>query len=150
MTAVATKPVKQSAAKSATKSKQGSRKASYEKRRQIGRRGEELACDFLVRHGMKIIDRNWRCSYGEADIIALDEGTLVFCEVKTRTSDTLDDLTEAITKKKVERYLKLVNVYRSRCTVRHTSLRVDFIGLLVDEEKGRARLHYVRDINASS
>ena len=157
MTAVATKTAEkpeikttlQATTKPAKKAKQKPG-AHHEKRRRMGQRGEDLACDFLVRQGMKILDRNWRCGYGEADIIALDDSTLVFCEVKTRTNEKMGSPIDAITKKKVERYIKLVNVYRSRCTVRHTSLRVDFIGLLVDEQKGRARLHYVRDINASS
>lgn len=52
-----------------------------------GARGEEVACDFLVREGYSIKARNVRTPYGEIDIIAEDEAALVFVEVKMR-SDT--------------------------------------------------------------
>ena len=53
-------------------------------RREIGRRGEELAADHLVRRGFSILERNFRTRWGELDIIAFDGRTLVFCEVKSR------------------------------------------------------------------
>ena len=51
---------------------------------EIGRQGEGAACDFLIRSGYAIIARNWRCRYGEIDIIAENETRIVFAEVKTR------------------------------------------------------------------
>jgi putative endonuclease len=53
-------------------------------RREIGRRGEELAADHLARRGFSIIERNFRTRFGELDIVAFDGRTLVFCEVKSR------------------------------------------------------------------
>src|SRR5690348_11604753 len=52
----------------------------------LGRHGEELAAEYLQRHGMRILDRNWRCRSGELDIVALDARVLVAAEVKTRRS----------------------------------------------------------------
>ena len=52
----------------------------------LGRRGEELAAGYLEAQGMRIVDRNWRCSEGEIDIVALDGDALVIAEVKTRKS----------------------------------------------------------------
>ncbi|MCL2680426.1 MAG: YraN family protein [Coriobacteriia bacterium] len=115
------------------------------KRKRMGRRGETAACEFLVRQGLKIIDRNWRCGYGEADIIALDGHTLVFCEVRTKGSTKQGSPAESITDKKRERYDKLIQVYRSRTAIRHTAVRFDFIGIFVDEDKKAARLHYLRN-----
>ena len=56
---------------------------------QLGALGEALAVDHLVRAGLRIVGRNWRCRYGELDVIACDEATatVVFVEVKTRTGD---------------------------------------------------------------
>ena len=122
----------------------------HQGRRQLGMRGEELACEFLVRNQMKIIDRNWSCSYGEADIVALEGRTLVFCEVKTRKNLRYGKPESAITFKKRERYYKLINVYRSRCAVKHSSVRFDLITILVDEKKKMAQLKYLRDAYASS
>lgn len=52
----------------------------------LGERGEGLAVRFLKKKGYKIITQNYRTRIGEIDIIAMDEGTLVFVEVKTRES----------------------------------------------------------------
>ncbi|MCL2525943.1 MAG: YraN family protein [Coriobacteriia bacterium] len=120
------------------------------KRLHMARKGEDLACDFLVRHKMKVVDRNWRCSYGEADIIALDDRTLVFCEVKTRKTRSHGSPELAVTRKKLSRYKQLVNVYCSRCAIRHRAVRFDVITIFVDELKGSARLRYIRDAYAGS
>jgi putative endonuclease len=53
----------------------------------LGIRGENVAARFLRNRGYNILDRNYRCALGEIDIIARDGKTLVFVEVKTRTSD---------------------------------------------------------------
>ncbi|MGE5608542.1 MAG: YraN family protein [Bacillota bacterium] len=58
-----------------------------EEDRTLGERGENIAARFLGDKGYKIIARNFRCALGEIDIIARDEETLVFVEVKTRTED---------------------------------------------------------------
>ena len=55
---------------------------------ELGKRGEDLALHFLKRSGYKIIERNYVCRLGEMDIIAQEKDTLVFVEVKTRTSTT--------------------------------------------------------------
>ena len=53
-------------------------------RRARGATGEETAVGLLVAHGYAIIERNFRTKYGEIDIVAVDGGTLVFCEVRAR------------------------------------------------------------------
>ena len=53
---------------------------------ELGKRGEDAAARFLYRRGYEIVERNWTCSAGEADIIARDEEWVVFVEVKTRSS----------------------------------------------------------------
>jgi putative endonuclease len=53
----------------------------------VGAYGERVAARALVDAGMMIVARNWRCTTGEIDIIATEQRTIVFCEVKTRRSD---------------------------------------------------------------
>jgi putative endonuclease len=53
-------------------------------RRARGAIGEQAAADLLARSGHEILERNFRTKYGELDVIAIDRGTLVFCEVRTR------------------------------------------------------------------
>jgi len=55
-----------------------------DRRQQLGRVGEQLAADHLLRRGFEIVERNYRTRWGELDIVAFDGRTLAFCEVKTR------------------------------------------------------------------
>jgi putative endonuclease len=57
---------------------------SCDPRPQLGRLGEQLAAEHLVRRGYQIVERNYRTRWGELDIVAFDGRTLAFCEVKTR------------------------------------------------------------------
>jgi putative endonuclease len=57
---------------------------SNDPRRHLGRLGEQLAADHMVRRGFEIVERNYRTRWGELDIVAFDGRTLAFCEVKTR------------------------------------------------------------------
>jgi len=54
-------------------------------RQLLGRSGEDLAAEHLLRQGFRILERNYRTRFGELDIVAFDGRTLVFCEVKSRT-----------------------------------------------------------------
>ena len=64
---------------------------------QLGQDGEELAAQHLCAAGMQLLARNWRCREGELDLVARDaDGTLVFCEVKTRSSARFGEPSEAV------------------------------------------------------
>ena len=69
----------------------------------IGRYGESVAARHLADAGLTIIERNWRCTAGELDLIAVDGDVLVFCEVKTRSSDAFGDPAEAVNSRKATR-----------------------------------------------
>ena len=53
-------------------------------RQSLGRKGEEIVCDFLQRNGHTILERNWRSGHLEVDIISFNEEGIHFVEVKTR------------------------------------------------------------------
>jgi putative endonuclease len=63
----------------------------------LGKRGEDLAADYLRGAGLSIVERNWRCALGEIDVIARDGGETVFVEVKTRAGVGYGHPLEAIT-----------------------------------------------------
>ena len=69
----------------------------------LGQRGEQLAARYLDEAGLVVLERNWRCSRGEIDLIAVDGRALVFVEVKTRSSVAFGDPAEAITAAKAAR-----------------------------------------------
>jgi len=73
----------------------------------VGRYGEELAARYLANAGLTIIDRNWRCAAGELDLVAREGATLVFVEVKTRSTSAFGDPAEAITAAKAARIRRL-------------------------------------------
>ncbi|MDT5371992.1 MAG: putative endonuclease [Mycobacterium sp.] len=62
----------------------------------LGQVGEAVAARVLGDAGLEVIDRNWRCARGEIDIVASDGSTLIFCEVKTRSSRMFGDPLEAV------------------------------------------------------
>lgn len=63
----------------------------------LGRWGEDLAAEHLVATGARVLARNWRCRQGELDIVALEPGgTVVFCEVKTRSGTGFGEPAEAV------------------------------------------------------
>lgn len=95
------------------------------------RLGEDAACEFLKKLGYKIIERNFRQSYGEIDIIATYDDTLIFVEVKTRSSDSFGTPFEAITSWKLRPLLKTAQFYKLSHKGLPDSLRMDAIGVKV-------------------
>jgi putative endonuclease len=73
----------------------------------VGRFGEDLAATYLHDAGLTIVERNWRCSDGELDIVARDGEVLIFVEVKTRSSTAFGDPAEAVNPVKANRLRKL-------------------------------------------
>ena len=76
---------------------------------QLGQDGEELAAEHLTAQGFTVLERNWRCRGGELDIVARDPdgATLVFCEVKTRSTDVFGLPAEAVGRVKANRIRQL-------------------------------------------
>lgn len=104
-------------------------------RPEIGARGEDLAVAELARQGMQILTRNWRCRWGEIDIIALEETggrvTVVFCEVKCRTGLGFGGPLEAITYAKLRKLRQLSAEWLASEHVHVDEIRIDAIGVLM-------------------
>lgn len=98
-------------------------------RREVGESGERLAERWLTDRGMVLVERNWRCSDGEVDLILTDGEAVVICEVKTRTSAAFGQPVEAITRAKLLRLRRLAARW-AREHPGHGRLRIDVVGLL--------------------
>ncbi|MBG0812879.1 YraN family protein [Planomonospora sp. ID82291] len=96
---------------------------------ELGRRGEQLAADYLRAHGMQILDRNWRCRAGEIDVVARDGRALVVVEVKTRSGRTHGTAFEAVTGAKLARLRGLAAQWLDGRCERFDSVRVDVVAL---------------------
>lgn len=110
--------------------------------KRLGERGEDAAAAFLERSGVIVVERNWRCSSGEIDIVALDGETLVLCEVKTRRTPAKGSPEESVTPTKQRRYAKLAAAYIQHAGIDPVEVRFDVITLLVlSEDRALLRHH---------
>ena len=119
-------------------------KSAYEETtRSLGKRGEDAAVRCLESKGYEVLERNWKCRYGEADIIALDEaGTIVFVEVKTRRSVHAGIPEEAVSRAKRRRYENIALEYLSYADWEDgTPVRFDAICICV-KDHNRAMLRH--------
>lgn len=77
----------------------------------LGKKGERLVEEYLKKQGCKILKRNYKTPFGEADIIAEDKDEIVFVEVKARTTDRFGTPREAVGKDKQRRYYQIAKCY---------------------------------------
>ena len=96
-------------------------------RKATGILGEELAGRFLLDHGYRIIDRNYRVREGEVDIVATQNECLVFVEVRTKRSRIFGTSEESITEKKMEHLRTVANKYRDTHDNLPQSWRIDVV-----------------------
>ena len=76
-----------------------------------GFEGEQIACKFLKKCGYKVIEKNYRCKFGEMDIIAVEKNVLCFIEVKSRKSSEYGLPEEYVDKRKQEKLIKTSLIY---------------------------------------
>jgi putative endonuclease len=100
---------------------------STDPRRELGRRGEALACARLEATGLRVVARNWRCREGELDLVAAGPGMLVFCEVKTRRGDGYGTPAAAVTRAKQARLRRLAAAYLSATAAPACRVRFDVV-----------------------
>ncbi len=111
--------------------------------KQIGQRGEDAAVRFLKNKGYRILDRNWTCPAGEADVVAMDCEVLVFIEVKTRTSIDAGMPEEAVTPEKRARYERIAAYYLRDFRSVEMPIRFDVIGILVVADDRAILKHHI-------
>jgi putative endonuclease len=100
------------------------------KHNEIGQFGEQKAAEFLEQKGYKILDRNWRYKRAEIDIVAMDGATLVFGEVKTRSSDLFERPESAVDEKK-RRLLTRAAVAYMRKIGHEWAIRFDILAVIL-------------------
>ena len=95
----------------------------------IGQLGEDKACEYLEKNNYTILERNFRCSQGEIDIIAKDlsKNELVFIEVKTRSSFLYGMPSEAVTKIKKRHLLSASKYYLFKNNITNSFVRFDVV-----------------------
>jgi putative endonuclease len=96
-----------------------------------GKRGEDLAVAYLVEAGFRIIERNYRCLFGEIDIVAQEGETLVFVEVKSRCSDAYGDPLLAVDYRKQKKISRISLRYLTEKNLRQRPARFDVVAVML-------------------
>ena len=106
-------------------------------RAEIGALGEQLAVEHLQALGLRVVERNWRCRYGELDVIAADDAarTAVFIEVKTRTGDQFGGVEQAVSPQKVRRLRRLAGLWLAGHDGGWSQVRIDVIGVRIGRRR---------------
>lgn len=112
-----------------------------------GQLGEQIAVDALRSAGCLIVERNWRSGRYETDIIALENETLLFVEVKTRSANRWSDPEDAITPSKVRSMKRSAAAYLA-ATRSCRDIRFDLAAVLLRPD-GTQELRYTRNIAES-
>ncbi len=111
----------------------------------LGRYGETLAARELTRGGMVLLERNWRSSTGEIDLLLRDGDVLVVCEVKTRTTDAYGLPHEAVDEAKVARLRQVAEEWLGLHAADPREVRVDLVAI-TRPPRGPSVLEHVRGI----
>jgi putative endonuclease len=114
-------------------------------RREVGQLGEDAAVEFLTGLGWVVVERNWRCRYGELDVIAVDGDALVVVEVKTRTGVLFGDVAEAVTVAKYQRMRRLAGIWLGEQGRRWPVVRFDVVAVQLDSS-GSASFSHLRGV----
>lgn len=113
----------------------------------VGADGEAMAAAYLEAEGHVIVDKNWRCRYGEIDLVTRDQHEIVFVEVKTRTTGWAGHPLEAVTPTKLARLRRLAGAWIAAHPHHARRIRIDAIGIIAPPGR-RAHLQHVRAIGA--
>jgi len=119
--------------------------ATYAQRQGVGRFGERLAVTHLLDQGYAVLERNYRCRWGEIDVVARDGTTLVVCEVKTRRGVGWGTPLESVTAAKAQRLRTLAEHWVRERGVSPGDVRVDVIGVLL-EGRDRPLIEHLRGV----
>lgn len=104
------------------------------KHNELGSLGEELAIDFLLQKGYKILETNWRFQKAEVDIIASKDNVLAAVEVKTRSTNEFGDPQDFVNQKKISLLVKAVNEYVERNDL-DVEVRFDIVAITINDKQ---------------
>jgi putative endonuclease len=108
----------------------------------LGKKGEEIAVNYLQKKGYRIVERGYRLFRGELDIIAFDGATLVFVEVKTRAGTEFGLPEEAVTRTKQNQIKRIAQGYLMERGLGDPNCRFDVLAILINGDDGPVITHF--------
>lgn len=115
-----------------------------DRRHALGRRGERAAARHLKRRRLRIIARNYRCPAGEVDLICTDRETIVFVEVKTRTSGDFQDPQDAVSTGQRQRLFQAARFFLMEAGAPPRPARFDVV-IVIWPDQGRPDIEHFQD-----
>lgn len=112
------------------------------KHNDLGKEGEKIAVNYLVKKGYKILETNYRYLKAEVDIIAQKEAILVAVEVKTRSSNYFEDPQDAVKQKKIKLLVSAIDYY---VTQRDLDVEVRFDIIAILHQKNKVNIEHLED-----
>ena len=109
---------------------------------ELGKKGEQLAIDYLIKQGYKIVERNWRFQKAEIDIIARKEETLISVEVKTRSTYDFGNPQDFVNPKKIKLMVLAMNEYVLK---KDLEVEVRFDIVAITKNKGSFNIEHLED-----
>jgi putative endonuclease len=109
----------------------------------LGVAGEDAATRCLEAAGFRVVERNWKVPQGEVDLIARRHDLVVFCEVKTRTTDRWGDPSEAVAPLKRARLRRLAATWMRERRPGPVGVRFDVVSVIVRD--GRTEVRHIPD-----
>ncbi len=116
-----------------------------DRRRALGQLGEDLAVQHLQRLGYVILERNYRCEYGEVDIIARDHGRLAFVEVRARRGTAFGTPEESVTPRKQQRLATVARNYLEERGLGDAAWGIDVVAVEFTPAMVLRRIDLIRD-----
>ncbi len=110
----------------------------------LGNLGEELARQMLQELGYTILDSNYRCRWGEVDIVAQDGDDIVFVEVRTRSNDRFGTPEESITEAKTQRMVSTAQEYLQSKQRDSTNWRIDLVAVRMRSDGQILSIDYIK------
>ncbi|MCH8338178.1 MAG: YraN family protein [Chloroflexi bacterium] len=111
--------------------------------RELGIHGERVAEVRLVGLGYRILDRNWSWPGGELDLVAEQNGEIVFVEVKARRSQTFGSPEESITRAKREKLIQTAHAYLGSVKRQDSPWRIDVVAIDMEPDGTVIRLEHI-------
>lgn len=110
--------------------------------RRKGGFGEEMALDMLLKTGMQLLEKNFRCRLGEVDLILRDKDTLVFVEVKLRKDTAHGLAAQAVNFSKQKKIIRVAQYYLQGSGLKNPFVRFDVVGVEKKSSGEWSCIHY--------
>jgi len=101
---------------------------------ELGIKGEEIACKYLITKGYQLLHKNWRCKHKEIDIIVEKNNILTFVEVKTRSTSYFERPQDAVTLKKQRLLISAANEYIIQKEI-DKEIQFDIVSIIIENGK---------------